>query len=397
MKFVRYKAQKKEPVFKKESIEVKYESYGLAGELHTRCSRRTGRMRGHTTICHADTIQAQNHNKPDNKICAINLRAIIATQLIGCSHTDLEKIAVMLGLNSMSFKSYKKIENYVGEKSLEVISNEVKEKALADEIEQTEESYTTEKYGNLPALAVTLDMGWNKRSSGRRYDSPSGVLHAIGAKTGKIIYSAVYKNKCNICDKIEGVLDAMEKGKTSNEEKLQMEQEVDSLKRHNCQKNFHGSSKSMESDAIVSLVSKAPSILRAYVRFIVMDDDTTTPQNLQEDLGPRSSGRLEKCLTGISFLADPSHRRRTYSKHCFQLVGGVRARGWMLRNDQAKKLTTNFGYFQAQLKGLTLEDAKLRRYEPLHHISGNHLRCGDWCRGKRPLKWACNTNVLCST
>ena len=90
-KFVRYKAQKKEPVFKNESIKVKYESYGLAGELHIRCSRRTGRMRGHTTICHADTIQAQNHNKPDNKICAINLRAIIATQLTGCSHTDLKK------------------------------------------------------------------------------------------------------------------------------------------------------------------------------------------------------------------------------------------------------------------------------------------------------------------
>ena len=58
----------------------------------------------------------------------------------------------------------------------------------------------------------------------------------------------------------------------------------------------------------------------------------------------------------------------------------------MLRNDQAKKLTTNFGYFQAQLKGLTLEDAKLQRYEPLHHISGNHLRCGDWCCGKKALE-----------
>ena len=103
-KFVRFKAQKKEPAFKNKSIEVAYESYGLAGELHTRCSRRTGRMRGHTTICHTDTIQAQNHNQQDNKIFAINLRAIIANQLIGCSHTDLENIAVMLGLNSTSFK-----------------------------------------------------------------------------------------------------------------------------------------------------------------------------------------------------------------------------------------------------------------------------------------------------
>ena len=28
----------------------------------------------------------------------------------------------------------------------------------------------------------------------------------------------------------------------------------------------------------------------------------------------------------------------------------------------------------------------MQRYEPMHHISGNHLRCGDWCRGKKALE-----------
>lgn len=35
-------------------------------------------------------------------------------------------------------------------------------------------------YGWLVLLIVAVDMGWNKHSSGRRYDSTSGIAHMIG-------------------------------------------------------------------------------------------------------------------------------------------------------------------------------------------------------------------------
>ena len=67
----------------------------------------------------------------------------------------------------------------------------------------------------------------------------------------------------------------------------------------------------MESHAIVELVKTAPEKLHAYVRQIVLDDDTTTPAHLKEDVGPNSKGCLPRHLTGVRILADPSHRRRT--------------------------------------------------------------------------------------
>ena len=84
-------------------------------------------------------------------------------------------------------------------------------------------------------------------------------------------------------------------------------------------------------------------------------------------------------------IADPSHRKRTYQKHCFKLTGGVRKKGWALSKEQAKILTTNFGYFQNQMKCLTLEEARAKKNEPMHHIIGEHHFCGDWCRGKQAL------------
>ena len=42
-------------------------------------------------------------------------------------------------------------------------------------------------------------MGWNKRSSGHRYDSLSGHAFAIGAYTRRIIDCVVFSKRCSIC------------------------------------------------------------------------------------------------------------------------------------------------------------------------------------------------------
>ena len=102
-------------------------------------------------------------------------------------------------------------------------------------------------------------MGWLKRSSGRRYDSPSGVLHAIGSQTGKIIYSVVYKNQCAKCVKIDELKDKKDIEAISSKERLEIEEMINLLRDHSCVKNFEGHSKAMECDAICEFVSKAPT------------------------------------------------------------------------------------------------------------------------------------------
>ena len=100
----------------------------------------------------------------------------------------------------------------------------------------------------------------------------------------------------------------------------------------------------MEIDTIISLVQKSPHGLGCNIRVIIMDEDTNTNHNLKEDLSPKISVHLEKYVCGIVFLSDPGHHKHTVKNHCFDLVGGIRKKVWMVRKEQAEKLANHFGY-----------------------------------------------------
>ena len=83
------------------------------------------------------------------------------------------------------------------------------EEAIQDEIKYTLEhnnhSYVDwcalsdkKKNKNKVKLMVTYDMGWQKRSSGRRYVSSSGHAFIIGWRSkgiiGMVLYSKVFRN-----------------------------------------------------------------------------------------------------------------------------------------------------------------------------------------------------------
>ena len=55
-----------------------------------------------------------------------------------------------------------------------------------------------EHLSKLPEVAVSFDMGWQKRSSGRTYDSVSGHGMVIGGKTCKIIDGIVLSKRCSV-------------------------------------------------------------------------------------------------------------------------------------------------------------------------------------------------------
>ena len=47
---------------------------------------------------------------------------------------------------------------------------------------------------------VKYDMGWQKRGSGRSYNSSTGVGTSIGEKSGKILAFSVKNKDCRICE-----------------------------------------------------------------------------------------------------------------------------------------------------------------------------------------------------
>jgi hypothetical protein len=65
--------------------------------------------------------------------------------------------------------------------------------------EECPEKHVREESQEKLQLTVKYDMGWQKRSSGRKYDSRSGVGTMIGEKTGKILGCGVRIKDCRMC------------------------------------------------------------------------------------------------------------------------------------------------------------------------------------------------------
>ena len=59
------------------------------------------------------------------------------------------------------------------------------------------------KNNNKVKLTMTYDMGWQKRSYGKRYDSSSGHAFIIGARIKGIIGMVLYSKAFRKCDAAE--------------------------------------------------------------------------------------------------------------------------------------------------------------------------------------------------
>ncbi|XP_033758263.1 uncharacterized protein LOC117340609 [Pecten maximus] len=110
-------------------------------------------------------------------------------------------------------------------------------------------------------IQVSVDAGWQKRGSGKAYNSLSGHCSLIGKNTGKVTNYRVRSRSCRVC--------------TSADSKDQSPSD------HDCRKNWNGSAKAMEQDMIVDMVSDC--INRGFkTQTIIADDDSTTIARLRQ-------------------------------------------------------------------------------------------------------------------
>ena len=154
-------------------------------------------------------------------------------------------------------------------------------------------------------------MGWQKRSSGRRYDSSNRHAFIIGARRKGIIGMVIYSKACQKCDAAEKIREEAEE--------------------HECPNNFEGSLKIMEASTIRKMVEDA-----FYNRFFIIDvivsnNDSTMRAVIKHPYkGARgqvlksSKGKLPTEIPEPSFLADPSHRVKVVEKHIFSIINKSR-------------------------------------------------------------------------
>ena len=188
-----------------------------------------------------------------------NVSFVLGLLASGCGGTESSTIASFLGLlgaQNFGRNHFNEIEDVVGQ-HLRKVAEETMEDALKLEVKMSvSKNHYTDWLNNtlpsLPEVAASYDMGWQKRSSRRTYNSVSGYVMVIGCRSSKVIDAVLLFKKCNICS--TPILEA--------------------LSPHICPKNYEGSSKGMEAEGSLRLCVRARE--RKYaIGIIVSDDDST--------------------------------------------------------------------------------------------------------------------------
>ena len=138
---------------------------------------------------------------------------------MGSSRWSVSRIFSALGIEYTCQHAYERAEEVVG-KAIKIVVKRATKEALGENIKPSKEpgdgTHQTELYGDLLALKMSIDAGWQCWASWQRYDSACGVVHFVGVHCGKVCYSRLDTNRCHICDKIQAYRNK-KKGKSKEE------------------------------------------------------------------------------------------------------------------------------------------------------------------------------------
>lgn len=195
-------------------------------------------------------------------------------------------------------------------------------------------------------ITVSADGTFQKRGSGRCYNSLSGAASLIGLKTGKVVgFSSRFKRcrKCMVARK-------------SNRTPI----------KHKCRKNWVGSAKAMEPDMIVEMLQHAKSS-DAPVATLIGDDDCTAFKRAREEV----NSTIEK-------VSDKNHMKKNLSNKLYKLKTKYPKE---LSVKTINALLKSFSYMIAQNTG-NIYAIKENLESVVLHQFGEHDDCGNWCSFK---------------
>ena len=295
----------------------------------------------------------------------MNVRLVLGTLAIGSGGTDLADFLAFAGLpNFISFcsGSFHRIETLINPYLLQVAEQSM-ERAREEEVKMTllekgicydkEWKQKNEMDRKQVALTTSFDMGWNKRSSGRRYDSLSGHGFLLGCRTNKIIDSILCSKKCATCSRYE-------------------RQDQD-LPTHTCPKNYTGSSKAMEADgllqAYIDLYRQSNGTLA--ISHVVTDDDSSMRALVSHHSAMNKKGVLPVFMPEPEWLVDPSHRTKVVAQAFYELANQKRAETECTSLD-ALRMKINWSSFIKQNRHKTIEEIMEIIDAPLEHMFHEH-------------------------
>lgn len=247
--------------------------------------------------------------------------------------------------------------------------------------------------GKYPEINVSFDMGWQQRSSGKKYASPTGHAFFVGGLCCLPLHFILKSKICNYCSTY----------------KKKHGQAVE-VPVHRCTINHEGTSGGMEAIAALELVVSLFDEFHVVVKVICLDDDTSTRSLLKwsnadhmknnnttvmpqapktkgknkGDLQPRKdNGRLPGHIPEPQFVADPNHRKKVLTKQLRAMLAMTVDKKHTLAATDVLRIGKSFGYMIRGLKHLTEDQYISAADAVLEHHFDNHDHCGVWCPRKR--------------
>ena len=365
---------------------------GIATKLSLTCQNSRCKCRNINNVKKTNIKQNIFSRVDSAEMFAINCQFVLSLMQTGCGATESETYISFLDLpNGSTFKKkiFSRVQNAMRPEIVK-ISDLCMDDARHEEIKKTigENLYKDFLQNKLPPsqvpLTVMYDMGWNKRSSGNKYDSMSGHGFLLGGNTRKIMNYRCMSKACVKCRLAE----------------LTKKEPI----KHECPKNHCGSSKSMECEAIWLMVQDAYYNQRFTCSIIVSDDNSTMKSILKHsweekikagrmtvDEWPKNNqnrpkkdnGRLPLDIPEPKFLADFNHRVKTVGKAIFALAA-LPKRDSDVSKELAVRMKSYWGMMLKQVRYLKWEEEKenikKKMLAPLEHLFNNHKFCDvEWC------------------
>jgi hypothetical protein len=221
---------------------------------------------------------------------AINVLFVLGALTCGDGSTEAARMLGVLGLpndTTMQSRSFGVIEERISP-IIQSVTDQILLENLTEEIRltfaqapdkddsdlttwknslSTDMVYSKSKY---PTISVSFDMGWQQRSSGKKYNSPSGHAFFVGGLYRKPIAYQVKSRICNYCD--------CWKRKHPPSEDLPDGLPVGP---HVCTRNHKGSASSMEPKAGLDMIIDLFDRRHVAIDRICIDDDASTPALLK--------------------------------------------------------------------------------------------------------------------
>ncbi|XP_062579139.1 uncharacterized protein LOC134241063 [Saccostrea cucullata] len=269
---------------------------------------------------------------------------VLAEGLQGCSivHVGIGAMQVNsllseLNIPPVSHAMLDKRQKEIG-RAVEDIAAESMSDALQKELEMMNEEM------NENGLVVAVDAGWQKRGSGKTYDSLSGHCSMVGPLSDKVLSYSLRSKNCRVCS----VAESTNKNPAA----------------HECSKNWEGSSKAMEADMVIEMVQDLQKSKGITIDGIIGDEDSTTIARLKAYVN-----------ADIKKLSDKNHLKKLFTNSLFTL----KKKHSSLTLSVIKYIQKCFSYSIAQGKGNASQIKEDLSSIPLH-IFGDHQHCSSrWC------------------